>query len=69
MRRRQPGLDPHLDLKIGLFFVAAVLGLAGIFLGRTWPIFAAMVVIGAGLLLRLVLPRGGGDGPREDDRA
>lgn len=62
--RGEPGIDPHLDVKIGLFFLAAVLGLAGIILGRTLPIFAAMVAIGAGLLLRFVRPRVGGAGDR-----
>ena len=68
--RREPGIDPHLDLKIGLFFLAAVLGIAGIILGRTLPIFAAMVAIGAGLLLRFLRSPGGGDGaPRGKDLA
>lgn len=47
-----PTVDPHLDLKIGLFFVAAALGLAGMFFGSTLPIYVAMVAIGVGLLLR-----------------
>lgn len=59
MRRGRPGeIDPHLDLKIGIFFLAAVLGISGMVLGRPLPIYAAMVVIGAGLLLRFLRPPG-----------
>jgi hypothetical protein len=56
--RRAPGVDPHLDLKIGLFFVAAVLGLGGMLFGTPIPIYLAMVAIGVGLLLRLAARRG-----------
>jgi hypothetical protein len=56
--RRAPGVDPHLDLKIGLFFVAAVLGLGGMLFGTPIPIYLAMVAIGVGLLLRFAARRG-----------
>ncbi len=65
MNRRSPhDVDPHLDLKIGLFFVAAVLGLTGMLLARPLLIYAAMVAIGLGLLLRF-LRRRTEDGTRE----
>ena len=52
MSRGDGSIDPHLDLKIGLFFVAAALGIGGMIFGQPMMIFAAMVVIGVGLLLR-----------------
>jgi hypothetical protein len=72
--RRAPGVDPHLDLKIGLFFVAAVLGLGGMLFGTPIPIYLAMVAIGVGLLLRFAARRGrpsepdGLAGPEDGDR-
>lgn len=51
------GADPHLDLKIGLFFLAAALGVSGMLLGKPLLIYAAMVAIGVGLLLRFARPR------------
>jgi hypothetical protein len=63
-----PAVDPHLDLKIGLFFVAAALGLAGIFFGSTLPIYVAMVAIGVGLLLRFFGRRSRAARPEDADR-
>ncbi|HSM35277.1 MAG TPA: hypothetical protein VK837_02685 [Longimicrobiales bacterium] len=63
-----PSVDPHLDLKIGLFFVAAALGLAGIFFGTPLPIYVAMVAIGIGLLLRFFGRRSRATRPDEVDR-
>lgn len=60
MRRgSEQGADPHLDLKIGLFFVAAALGLSGMLFGRPVLIYGAIVAIGVGLLLRFLRPRPG----------
>ncbi len=55
--RSRGGTDPHLDLKIGLFFLAAGLGVSGMLLAKPPLIYAAMVVIGVGLLLRFFGPR------------
>lgn len=60
-RSSEEGPDPWLDLKIGLFFVAALLAVVGMAVGAPWLIYAAILVIVLGLLLRL-LPRGGGEG-------
>ncbi|HUG01445.1 MAG TPA: hypothetical protein VML95_06245 [Longimicrobiales bacterium] len=58
MRRgSERGADPYLDLKIGLFFVAAALGLSGMLFGRPVLIYGAIVAIGVGLLLRFLRPR------------
>jgi len=62
-RRRQAG--PYLEWKVRLFVVAAVLGLAGIYLEERWLTGAAIVVLLGGLLLRF-LPTGAAE-PAEDE--
>ena len=67
-RPQRPGgeVDPHLDLKILLFFVAAVLAVAGMLTGSPWTIYAAILVIVVGLLLRFLPGRGNEGGQGEE---
>lgn len=51
-RNRRAG--PHLEWKVRLFAVAAVLGLAGIYVGERWLTGAAIVLLFAGLFLRFL---------------
>lgn len=43
-----------LGWRMRLFAVGAVLGCAGIYLDASWPIFAAIVFLLAGMLIRFV---------------
>ena len=54
-RRRRAG--PYLEWKVRLFVVAAVLGLAGIYLDERWLTGTAIVLLFGGLALRF-LPTG-----------
>ena len=56
LSRRKRGQDPHLEWKIRLFFVGALLALFGMILDRSWLIGAAVAVLAAALLLR-ILPK------------
>ncbi|MHB1194341.1 MAG: hypothetical protein ACYC6F_15055 [Longimicrobiales bacterium] len=56
----------HLEWKVRLFVVGAVLGASGMYLEETWLTGAGIVVLLAGALLRLV-PGGGGPPETEDD--
>lgn len=61
-RSRRAG--PHLEWKVRLFLVGAVLGLAGIFLDERWLTGAAIVVLAGGALLRF---RGGEAASRDPE--
>lgn len=63
-RRRRAG--PHLEWKVRLFVVAAVLGLAGIYLEERWLTGAAIVLLFAGLALRF-LPTGEMSSAEDDE--
>lgn len=54
------GRRPHLEWKVRLFAVGAVLGVAGMGLEEPWLTGAGIVVLLAGVLVRFV--PGGGDG-------
>jgi hypothetical protein len=54
-RRRRAG--PYLESKVRIFVVAAVLGLAGIYLDERWLTGTAIVLLLGGLSLRF-LPTG-----------
>ena len=62
-RRRRAGR--HLEWKVGLFTVAAVLGLVGISLEERWMTGGAIAVLLGAMLLRF-LP-GAQAGPGEDE--
>ena len=59
--RRGPREDRYLEWKIGLFSVAAVIALVGIFLDERWMTGTALVLLVGGMFLRF-LPGGGGGG-------
>jgi hypothetical protein len=66
-RRRREGPDPYVDWKMRLFVVGAVLLLAGIFLEQRPLVGAAVVVLAAGLVLRLLEARRGRRSIWDDD--
>ncbi len=49
-----------LEWRVGVFFLSAVLGLAGIFLENSWLVTAALVVLMGGLALRAFVARDSG---------
>ena len=63
---RPPNEDPFLEWKVGLFSVAAVVGLGGIFLEEGWMIGGAIALLAGALSLRF-LPGGGGGSLYSDD--
>ena len=66
---RRYGDDRWLEWKVRLFSVAAVLGLAGIYLEERRLTGAAIIVLAGGMLLRLIplRDRVDGDHPRSDE--
>ena len=64
-RRSRKGPDPHLNTKVILFSVGAVLGLAGMALEFPLLVVLAILVLAVGVGLR-VFPRGA-DPPEEAD--
>jgi len=63
---RPPRDDHFLEWKVGLFSVAAVLGLGGIYLERGWLTGAAILLLASAMSLRF-LPGGAGRGMYADD--
>lgn len=61
-RRRRAG--PYLEWKVRIFAVAAVVGLAGIYLDERWLTGTAIVILLAGLSLRF-LPHERGEGDED----
>lgn len=53
--------DPHLEWKVRLFSVAAVLALCGIYFDERWMTGAAIAVLAAAMALRFVGRKAGGD--------
>ena len=54
-----------LEWRIGAFFIGAVLGLGGIFLDSAWLVTAALVVLLAGVVLRMLAARDSASSERE----
>ncbi len=64
-RSRTTGPDPHLEIKIALFSVGAILALVGMYLENRWVVSAAIAVLAAGFLMRFRRPdRDDGEEPR-----
>jgi hypothetical protein len=57
--RDRRGVDRDLDVKMLIFVVGAALGIAGMARGIDWLVYAAIVVLGLGALLRLLSRRTG----------
>ncbi|MFW6080041.1 MAG: hypothetical protein ACODAE_10495 [Gemmatimonadota bacterium] len=55
--RERRGPDPHLDVKIIVFVVGAVLAVVGIGTEIDWLISIAIAILAAGVLLRFLRPR------------
>jgi hypothetical protein len=65
-RKRSP--DPHLDWKVRLFGLGALLALIGIALESSVFISAAVAVLLSGVLLRFLPSAAGNASPSEEDR-
>lgn len=66
-RRSRKGPDPHLDRKVALFGVGAVLAMAGIGLEASWLVGLAILVLAVGVGLGL-FPRSGSSGENDNLR-
>lgn len=66
--RRTDAPAAHLEWRVALFVVGAALGLAGIFLDHRGLTGAAILVLAAGVLTRLVR-RGRGHGEPDEEEA
>jgi hypothetical protein len=66
-RRRRAG--PYLEWKVRLFVVAAVLGLAGIYMEERWLTGAAIALLLVGLALRFLPTREEDESEEEDEGA
>ena len=58
---RRGGSSHHLEWRIRLFGVGAIVGLAGMYARIRWMIWIALAVLVVGFLLRF-LPAGGAEG-------
>jgi hypothetical protein len=68
--RRHGPASPHLEWRIRLFGVGAILGVAGIVASLRWMIWLALAVLLVGVLLRFlpaVRSEASGGDPKEDD--
>ena len=65
MFRAPKGRAAYLGWRIWAFFVGAVLGLLGIFLDTSWLVTAALIVLLAGVALRVPPARDPGSGEQE----
>jgi hypothetical protein len=64
-RGRGPA-SPHLEWRIRIFGVGAILAVAGMIAEMRWMVWIALAVLLVGVLLRL-LPRGGSNDDDEKD--
>lgn len=53
-RKRRKSSDPYLSGKVGLFFLAAGVWLAGVIADLPWLTGAAILLLGLALVLRLL---------------
>ncbi len=53
--RRDP--DPWLEVKMGIFFLGALVGVVGMAMENRLVVLAAIVILAVGVLLRFVSPR------------
>lgn len=64
--RRTGGHDPHLEWKVRIFSVAAVVALVGMFFDERWMTGLAIVLLAGAMGLRFL---GGGEEEAEEDDA
>jgi hypothetical protein len=64
-RSKRP--DPHLEGKVRLFVVAAVLGVCGIYFDERWMGWVAILLLLSAMLLRFVGSSGEGEDEAEGD--
>lgn len=55
--RAPRGEDPLLLLKMAIFIAAAAVAITGMATQQPWVIFAAILILGVGFLLRFLRPR------------
>jgi hypothetical protein len=65
--RRPRGDDPHLEWKVRLFLVGAVVALLGMARGSAWLVSVGIVILLAGASLRFFRRRGVDLPPEEDE--
>jgi hypothetical protein len=65
--RRRGSSTSHLEWRIRLFGVGAIVGMAGIFAEIRWMIWIALAVLAVGFLLRFAGDRGAPDSDHEGD--
>jgi hypothetical protein len=63
-RSKRP--DPHLEWKVRIFVVAAVLGVSGIYFDERWMGWVAIVLLLSAMLLRFVGSSAEGDSEGDD---
>lgn len=54
LNREKRGTSAHLLWRVRLFWVGAGLAVMGMYLGRSWLVWAAIVALLAGIFLRFV---------------
>ena len=62
---RTRGNTALLEWRIGVFFLGAILGLAGILLNISWLVTTALIVLLGGVALRGLAARDSGSGEQE----
>lgn len=63
--RRMRGNTARLEWRVGVFFLGAILGLAGIFLDASWLVTTALIVLLGGVVLRRLAARDAGSEEQE----
>jgi hypothetical protein len=60
---RSRGSRPHLELRVAVFVVGALLALGGMYLETRWLVGLAIFVLAAGMLVRFIP---GGESPTDE---
>ena len=67
LTRRASPAGPLLEWRVRLFSAGGVLGVAGILIEERWLTGLAIVLLGAGVLIRFLPGDRGGRGPEDTD--
>lgn len=62
LNRSRTGVDPWLDWKVRLFFLAAILALVGMARGWSWLVVLAILALFGGMALRFIGGRSSQEG-------